>query len=373
MLFILLIRGVTLPGATDGIYFYIYPEFNRLKEMKVWAAAALQIFYTLGPGWGSLICFGSYNKFNNRCTRDALIVPILNSGTSILAGFVVFSVLGFMAKRAGVSIEELAVAGPALVFVAYPEALSLMPIAPMWSVLFFLMLFFVGIDSCFAHVETPVGCIIDEFPKLRHKRGWITFIFCSFSFSISILFGTSGGMYWITLVDWYCAVFTTAAVSFCQLCIFSYIYGAGRTVQDFQLMTKSRIGYGWWIALLVVTPVVLIIFVSSMMNLSNATYQGHTFPTWAQSIGWVIALSSLLLIPTYFLYFFFFRTAGSLKQRMKTCLSPSPTWGPALPSHREEWVQLRLRYPLRHRFLHPDFCATPDTSASLDGMLLDTM
>lgn len=52
------------------------------------------------------------------------------------------------------------------------------------------------------------------------------------------------------------------------------------------------------------------------MNLSDATYQGHAFPTRAQSIGWVIALSSLLLIPAYFLYFFFFRTAGSLKQVM---------------------------------------------------------
>lgn len=83
--------------------------FTHLDQ--VWAAAAIQIFYSLGPGWGSLICFGSYNKYRNRCTRDALIVPVLNCSTSILAGFVVFSVLGFMAKRAGVSVEELAVAG----------------------------------------------------------------------------------------------------------------------------------------------------------------------------------------------------------------------------------------------------------------------
>lgn len=58
-------------------------------------------------------------------------------------------------------------------------------------------------------------------------------------------------------------------------------------------------------------------------------------------------------------------------QRMKTCLSPSAAWGPAHPSHREEWVQHRLKYPLRHRLLHPDFGAASDTSASLDGVLLD--
>lgn len=71
----------------------------------------MQIFYSLGPGWGSLISFGSYNMFHNRSTRDAVTVPVLNCTASILAGFVVFSVLGFMAKRAGVSVEDLTVAG----------------------------------------------------------------------------------------------------------------------------------------------------------------------------------------------------------------------------------------------------------------------
>ncbi|XP_047474196.1 sodium-dependent noradrenaline transporter-like [Penaeus chinensis] len=358
MLFILLIRGVTLPGATDGIYFYIYPEFNRLKEMKVWAAAAIQIFYSLGPGWGSLICFGSYNKFNNRCTRDALIVPILNSGTSILAGFVVFSVLGFMAKRAGVSIEELAVAGPSLVFVVYPEALSLMPVSPLWSVLFFLMLFFLGIDACFAHIETPVLCILDEFAGLRGRRGWVTFFLCFISFLATIIFGTDGGIYWVTLVDWYCASFTVIVVCLCQICIFSYLYGAGRTVQDLQLMIGRRIGYGWWGTWLVVTPLVLLgILMNTVLNQSGAGYRGHTFPTWAQSTGWVISLVSMQFIPTYFLYYFCFRTTGSFKQRIKSCLTPSAAWGPAHPSHRDEWMQHCLKYPLRHRLLHPNLCA----------------
>ncbi|XP_037777273.1 sodium- and chloride-dependent glycine transporter 2-like isoform X2 [Penaeus monodon] len=371
MLFILLIRGVTLPGATDGIYFYIYPEFNRLKEMKVWAAAAIQIFYSLGPGWGSLICFGSYNKFNNRCTRDALIVPVLNSSTSILAGFVVFSVLGFMAKRAGVSIEELAVAGPSLVFVVYPEALSLMPVSPLWSVLFFLMLFFLGIDACFAHIETPVLCILDEFAELRGRRGWVTFFICFISFLATIIFGTDGGIYWVTLVDWYCASFTVIVVCLCQICIFSYFYGAGRTVQDLQLMIGRRIGYGWWGTWLVVTPLVLLgILMNTVLNQSGAGYRGQTFPTWAQSTGWVIALTSIQFIPTYFLYYFCFRTAGSFKQRIKSCLSPSAAWGPAHPSHREEWMQHRLKYPLRHRLLHPNLCAE---NTSPPDMFLNTL
>ncbi|XP_063605956.1 sodium- and chloride-dependent glycine transporter 2-like [Penaeus indicus] len=372
MLFVLLVRGASLPGAIDGIHFYIYPEFERLKEMKVWAAAAMQIFYSLGPGWGSLISFGSYNKFHNRCTRDAVIVPVLNCSASILAGFVVFSVLGFMAKRAGVSVEEITVAGPSLVFIVYPEALSLMPFAPLWSVFFFLTLFFLGVDSCFAHVETSVLCILDEYPKLRGHRGWVTFAICFISFLVTILFATDGGMYWLTLVDWYCASFTVIVICFCQICIFSYIYGTGRIIQDFQLMIGRRISYVWWIIWMAVTPPVLLcILANTALGHSGAGYRGHAFPTWAQSIGWVMVFASILLIPAYFLYYFCCRTAGSFRQRITTCLSPSPAWGPGQERHRQEWHQYRLKHPLRHRLIHPDLCAT-ETSTSPDDVLLNT-
>ncbi|XP_042872914.1 sodium- and chloride-dependent glycine transporter 2-like [Penaeus japonicus] len=374
MLFILLIRGVTLPGAADGIYFYIYPKFNKLKEMKVWSAAAIQIFYSIGPGWGSLISFSSYNKFHNRCTRDAVIVPILNCSASILAGFVVFSVLGFMAKRAGVSVEEVVDAGPSLVFVIYPEALSLMPVAPFWSILFFLMLFFLGIDTCFAHIETPVSCFLDEFPKLRGCRSWVVFFLCLFTFLLAIFFGTNGGIYWITVVDWYCASFTIIINCLCQTCVFSHIYGVGRTLQDLQLMLRGRVSYVWWITWLVVTPFVVFTFlINAVVNHSGAGYRGQAFPTWAQNIGWVIAFASIQFIPVYFLYYFCFRTAGSFKQRIKSCLSPSPAWGPAQESHREEWVQHRLKHPLRNRFLHPDFCAVAETNTLPDDVLLNTI
>ncbi|XP_042870734.1 sodium-dependent dopamine transporter-like [Penaeus japonicus] len=373
MLFILLIRGVTLPGAADGIYFYIYPKFDKLREMKVWAAAAMQIFYSLGPGWGSLISFSSYNKFHNRCTRDAVIVPILNCSASILSGFVVFSVLGFMAKRAGVSVEEVAVAGPSLVFVIYPEALSLMPVAPFWSVLFFLMLFFLGIDACFAHIETPVICLLDEFPKLRGCRGWVTFFMCLCCFLLTTLFVTNGGIYWLTLVDWYCATFTIIIVCLCQTSIFSYIYGVGRTLQDLQLMLRSRVSYAWWITWLATPFMVLSFFLNAALNHTGAGYRGQAFPTWAQGVGWLISFSSIQFIPLYFLYYFCFRTAGSFKQRLKSCLSPSPAWGPAQESHREEWMQHRHKHPLRSRFLHPDLCAVTKTNTSPDDVLLNTI
>lgn len=147
VLFILLIRGFTLPGAWEGIAFYLTPRWEKLMTFKVWANAATQIFYSVGAAWGAILTMASYNKFSNNCYRDSLLIPMINCGTSILAGFVVFSIIGFMAYETGKSIEEVVSQGPGLAFVVYPEAVSRLPFAPIWAYLFFFMLFAIGLDS----------------------------------------------------------------------------------------------------------------------------------------------------------------------------------------------------------------------------------
>ena len=74
-------------------------------------------------------------------------MAIFNEGTCLLASLVIFSVLGFMAKTTGKSIDEVGGSGPGLAFVAYPNAINQLPLSPFWSVLFFLMLIFIGLDS----------------------------------------------------------------------------------------------------------------------------------------------------------------------------------------------------------------------------------
>ena len=136
---ILVVRGCTLDGAAEGILFYVTPRWEKLLEPSVWADAATQIFYSLGVCMGSLIAMSSYNRFDNDCLKNAVTVAVVNCGTSFFAGFAIFSVIGFMSKKARLNVEDTLEAGPGLTFVVYPEGLSKMPLAPLWSVLFYLM------------------------------------------------------------------------------------------------------------------------------------------------------------------------------------------------------------------------------------------
>ena len=69
LLSILLIRGLMLPGAIDGIHFYLVPDLSALSKTEVWTDAAVQVFYSCGAGFGVHLAYASYNKFDNNCYR----------------------------------------------------------------------------------------------------------------------------------------------------------------------------------------------------------------------------------------------------------------------------------------------------------------
>lgn len=79
--------------------------------------------------------------------RDAIFVTFTNLATSVFAGLVIFSIMGFLARQMGVSVEDVIQSGAGLAFIAYPEAVVRMPLPNVWAVLFFVMLFILGIGS----------------------------------------------------------------------------------------------------------------------------------------------------------------------------------------------------------------------------------
>uniref|UniRef100_A0ABM5FVK8 Transporter n=1 Tax=Pogona vitticeps TaxID=103695 RepID=A0ABM5FVK8_9SAUR len=189
---VLIIRGATLEGSLEGVRFYLSADWSRLWSARVWNDAASQLFYSLGIGFGGLLSMASYNPFNNNVIRDTLVIAIGNGVTSFFAGFAIFSVLGHMAWQKKVPVGKVADSGPGLAFVAYPEALALLPASAFWSVLFFLMLFALGVDTLFGNMEGIVTAVTDEFPSLRDgwRKAAFLGVLCFAFFLLGLLFIT---------------------------------------------------------------------------------------------------------------------------------------------------------------------------------------
>ncbi|KAK5918257.1 hypothetical protein CgunFtcFv8_003036 [Champsocephalus gunnari] len=326
MLFVLLIRGVTLPGAMDGIIYYLYPDISRLSDPQVWMDAGTQIFFSYAIGLGFLTSLGSYNTFNNDCYKDCFYLCLLNSATSIVSGFAIFSILGFMTNEQGVDISEVAQSGPGLAFIVYPRAVAMMPMPQVWSVCFFLMIILLGLDSQFVGLECLMTSLTDLFPALRrgYRRELVLLAICSTCCIMGLSLVTEGGMYLLQLLDHHvCSGTTLLLLSFCQSVSIAWVYGADRFYGNITDMIGYRpfplMKYCWRY----ITPLFCFgTFIFSIVKYTPLRFNNtYVYPFWANILGWFIASVSLSLIPLFMLYKMM-HEKGPLRQRFLNLCKP---------------------------------------------------
>ncbi|EDV20631.1 uncharacterized protein TRIADDRAFT_50950 [Trichoplax adhaerens] len=325
VLVILLIRGVTLPGHLDGILFYLTPRWEKLGDANVWASATTQIFFSLSVGFGGLITMASYNQFYNNCFRDSLTVSLINCGTSFFAGFVIFSVVGFMAYASGRPVEAVADQGVSLAFIVYPAAVAQMPVSQLWSIIFFFMLITLGMDSQFAFMETIITAAVDEYPAVLRSRKWIiSMIGCCLMYLLGLPCATQAGAYVVQLLDDH-----VAGISLLILCIFECIavgwgYGAFRLAKDIEKMIGYKpFLYYWWILCwkFISLGTLLFVTVFKIVGYTPSSYGGKPMPAWADGVGWFTACCSMVFIPGIAI-FKLFTANGSWSDRFRELTTP---------------------------------------------------
>ncbi|XP_015752629.1 PREDICTED: sodium- and chloride-dependent GABA transporter 1-like [Acropora digitifera] len=274
VLLALLVRGTTLPGAVDGIIFYLKPDFSKLLEAELENLNVPFFFFVL------LSADRQYTDFN--CY----------------------------------------LVGPGLGFVAYPEGIAQMPGASVWAVLFFFMLFNIGLGSQFVFTETTMTGLMESFSKCRSRKGLTLLVLCAVSYLIGLSCVTKGGIYVLNLFDSHSGGLSLVLVVIFEAVAVSWGYGVEKFCGNIYLMIGKRPNAYFRICWKYITPAVgTLILLGSLAQWKKCTYGGYVYPGWVQAVAWMLTLCCFVTVPIGAIAQIFL-PKGSFRERLKKAVSP---------------------------------------------------
>ncbi|XP_056141700.1 solute carrier family 6 member 19b [Lampris incognitus] len=371
VLTIFLIRGLTLKGSINGLKFLFTPDLAELANPSTWLDAGAQVFYSFSLAFGGLISFSSYNSVHNNCEQDAVIISIINGITSVFAATVIYTIIGFRATdrydtclagnilallnafelpegnitesnydEALQNLNETypevieglklgtcdlnnflseGVEGTGLAFIVFTEAIIKMPISPLWAVLFFIMLFCLGLSSMFGNIEGVLVPLLDlkVFPKHWPKEA-LTGVICVACCLVGLIFVQGSGNYWLSLFDTYGGSIPLLVIAFCEMVSVVYIYGIDRFNEDIKFMIGHKPNLFWQITWRVISPLIMLfIFVFYLItkvtekllyktwDLESANFpvlEEKSYPAWVSVIIFILAGVPSIAVPAIALY-----------------------------------------------------------------------
>ncbi|XP_034090936.1 sodium-dependent neutral amino acid transporter B(0)AT1-like [Gymnodraco acuticeps] len=373
VLTIFLIRGLTLKGSIEGIKFLFIPDVDELMNPSTWLDAGAQVFYSFSLAFGGLISFSSYNSIHNNCEQDAVLISIINGCTSVYSATVIYSIIGFRATEKfddctsdnilklmnafnypennitdgnydqvlsqfnqtnpdiiqGLQLQTCdmqtflsqGVEGTGLAFIVFTEAIIKMPVSPIWAVLFFVMLFCLGLSTMFGNIEGVVVPLQDLniLPKSWPKEIF-TGLTCLISCACGLIFTQQSGNYWLALFDSFAGSIPLLVIGLCEMIAVMYIYGVDRFNKDIEFMIGHKPNLFWQVTWRVVSPlimVVILIFYFVTQITKSLTYlvwdqeavdfptlEARPFPSWINVIIFILAGVPSLAVPGFALYKF---------------------------------------------------------------------
>ena len=163
LLLVLAARAATLPGAAEGLAYYLRPDLSRLLEPALYRAALGQAFFSLSLGMGAMITYGSYLGKREGIAGAAVWVVLLDTSIALLAGFIIFpsgfSIVGF----------DPSSSGPGLIFTVLPRLFATLPGGHLFGGAFFLLLTMAALTSTISLLEVPVSHFVDAREWSRRK------------------------------------------------------------------------------------------------------------------------------------------------------------------------------------------------------------
>jgi len=297
IMIIIVLRGVTLPGAAAGLNKLFTPDWSKVMDPKVWIAAYGQIFFSLSLAMGVMITYSSYLPEKTDINNSAFMTAFANSGFEFLAAIGVFSILGFMATSQGVPVEEVVTQSIGLAFVAFPKVFGMMGgFGVILGILFFVCLVFAGITSSISMVESFAGAVMDKTGASRKKVVTWTIVG---GYIVGILFATGAGLYFLDIIDHFINAYGTVVVGLSEAIIAGWLFGAYKVREHTNAISIYPIGTWWDIMVKFITPAVLIyMLISNVVTEFRAPYEGYPMSALLL-LGWgvvavIIAVSIII-------------------------------------------------------------------------------
>lgn len=296
MIFIV-IKSVNLEGASLGLNTLFTPDWSMVLKPKVWVAAYGQVFFSLSIAMGIMMTYSSYLPSKTDINNSAFMTAFANCGFEFLCSIGVFSILGYMATIQNLPVSEVATSGIGLAFIVFPQIFSTMGVlGNVIGALFFLCLIFAGVTSSVSLTEAAAAAIIDKFGFERKK---VITIICIVGFSLSSLFATGAGLYFLDIIDNFINNYGIVVVGLLEAIFIGYIIKPKTIRKHTNSMSYFKIGKWWDFAIKYVTPgVLLFMLIQSFLTELKAPYEGYSLSAlllygWGV-IGFGIVVSILI-------------------------------------------------------------------------------
>jgi SNF family Na+-dependent transporter len=289
---IMVINNLMLEGAGDGVAMYlkgydingVAPDYaEKLGQGQMWSEACGQIFFSLGICMGSMTSYASYNKVDKPIIRDSFIIAMANCTVSFIAGFAVFSVVGYL--NAIDSPVSGSTASIGLAFIAYPAAIETLPWKNLWAIILSITLFTLGIDSAFSMLEAA-STVIQDHPSFKETpRKLIALFLVVLGAFLSVFFCFNWGFTLFDVIDHYLNVYLMLLLGVMECFGAGWIYeliDVRATGPNARTSTTILLAGYWGLTLIV--PPLSIFLLEDLAALGIAIFYGLMIPVWIASL-----------------------------------------------------------------------------------------
>lgn len=235
-LLVMAVKGLTMPGALEGIRVLFVPDFAALADATLWVDAAGQVFYSISVAMAIMFAYGSFLKKDANIVADSIIIAGADFFTSVLAGIVLFTTM----YGVGMTTSDMSASGIGTAFKIYPTAIVNLTNSGVFNAIFAFIFYFclitLAIDSAFSLIEGVAVAIADKF-KIKKKK--TTLVTCIVAFVLSLSMTTGAGLAILDVVDHWCNYYNLVIVGILEAIGVGWCFNTAKVVDEINKNTKK--------------------------------------------------------------------------------------------------------------------------------------